>query len=143
MTTNVSELRVGVDVVDVGQLEQMLAGDPMFQQLCWTSGELALCHGAVDRLAARWAAKEAVMKALGRGIGEIEPTDIEVVGGEGEQPGIRLHGSAALAAAELGALDWALSLSHDGGIAIAFVIAQFRPPNGPGQVTDRQLGGPR
>jgi holo-[acyl-carrier protein] synthase len=117
---------VGVDIVSIPQLEAMLTtGGAAFRELCWTADELAYCAGSTPRLAARWAAKEAAMKALGRGIGHIDPTDIEISGREGRPPTFRLHGSA-LAAAQEHQVDLALSMSHEDGLAIAFVIATPR-----------------
>ncbi|TFV88121.1 holo-ACP synthase [Blastococcus sp. CT_GayMR20] len=119
-------LGVGVDIVAIPQLEAMLTtGGAAFRQLCWTADELAYCAGSTPRLAARWAAKEATMKALGRGIGAIAPTDIEVAGREGQPPTLRLHGPA-LAAAQEQEVDLALSMSHEAHLAIAFVVATPR-----------------
>jgi holo-[acyl-carrier protein] synthase len=117
---------VGVDLVSIQELEVMLtSGGAAFQELCWTADELTYCDGSTPRLAARWAAKEAAMKALGRGIGDLAPTDIEVTGVEGHPPSLRLRGSA-LALAQEQQVDLALSMSHEQGLAIAFVIATPR-----------------
>lgn len=114
---------VGVDIVEVPRLDTMLAtGGSGFLEFCWTEEERLHCAGSAPRLAARWAAKEAAMKALGRGIGEIEPTDIEVVGAEGQRPRLRLKGAAQALAEEQG-VDLSLSMSYEETIAIAFVIA--------------------
>jgi holo-[acyl-carrier protein] synthase len=114
---------VGVDLVKVSSVQDMLAtGGSSFRELCWTADELNHCDGSASRLAARWAAKEATMKALGRGIGEIDPTEIEVIGREGQAPALRLRG-AALALAEKQRVDLALSMSHEDDFAIAFVVA--------------------
>jgi holo-[acyl-carrier protein] synthase len=114
---------VGVDLVKVSSLQDMLAtGGSAFWELCWTADELNHCDGSASRLAARWAAKEATMKALGRGIGEVDPTDIEVTGLEGQPPALRLRGTA-LALAEEQRVDLALSMSHEDDFAVAFVVA--------------------
>lgn len=121
---------VGVDIVRIGQLEGMLAnGGSSFQQLCWTVDELVHCDGSAPRLAARWAAKEAVMKALGRGIGDIDPTDIEIAGSDGHKPAVRLRGSAWALAEEL-QVDLAVSMSHEDDLAIAVVVATPRSSGG-------------
>lgn len=124
---------VGVDLVSIRELQVMLTtGGAAFQELCWTAEELNDCDGSTPRLAARWAAKEAAMKALGRGIGEIAPTDIEVTGLEGHPPSLRLRGSA-LAMAQEQQVDLALSMSHEQDLAIAFVVATPRVMGGCGR----------
>ena len=89
----------------------------------FTPGEVADCGGRAESLAARWAAKEAVAKALGTGIGAVGWQEIEVLRGESGCPSVQLHGRAASLAAERGLARWALSLAHDGGLALAFVVA--------------------
>ena len=96
----------------------------------FTVGELAACGadapgGAlrIESLAARWAAKEAVAKALGTGIGQVAWREIEVLQNDDGCPSLRLHGRAAALAAERGLTRWAVSLAHDGGLALAFVVA--------------------
>lgn len=76
----------------------------------------------MDSLAARWAAKEATMKVLGIGIGRLDPTDIEVVS-ENHRPRLRLHRNAAKEAYSLGLSKWSVSLTHEAGWAMAFVVA--------------------
>ncbi|MFC5679095.1 holo-ACP synthase [Aeromicrobium endophyticum] len=116
-------LGVGVDMVDAGQLAEMIeSSGSSFMDLCWTPSEQGYCAGSIPRLAARWAAKEATMKALGRGIGEIDPIDIEVVSIEGEPPLLELHGSARAIARERWVRRVALSLTHEGTFAVAFVV---------------------
>lgn len=127
-------LGVGVDMVDAAELAEMIeSSGPSFMNLCWTPTERASCAGSIPRLAARWAAKEATMKALGRGIGEVDPTDIEVVSIEGERPVLQLHGSAEAIARERRVSSVALSLTHDGTFAVAFVVAM-------GEVVDPETG---
>lgn len=116
-------LGVGVDGVDIGQLADMIENSgPSFMDMCWTPDEQACCEGSIPRLAARWAAKEATMKALGRGIGEVDPIDIEVVSVEGEPPLLRLRGGAEAAAREQRMSHLAVSLTHEGNFAVAFVV---------------------
>ncbi|WP_461187959.1 holo-ACP synthase [Arthrobacter sp. Z4-13] len=85
--------------------------------------------GRISSLAARWAAKEATMKALGIGIGRLDPTDVEVVSKNG-QPTLRLHRNAAHRAAALGLDRWSVSLTHESGWAMAFVVAIGGMENG-------------
>lgn len=115
---------VGVDMVDIRELADMIeASGQSFMDMSWTPAEQAYCAGSIPRLAARWAAKEATMKALGHGIGEVDPIDIEVVSAEGERPSLQLRGSAAALARDLGVDHMAVSLSHEANGAIAFVVA--------------------
>jgi holo-[acyl-carrier protein] synthase len=117
------DLRVGVDLVSVPHLAEMLATcGSAFVDMCWTNREQAYCNGSVERLAARWAAKEATMKAIGRGIGEIDPLEIEVISDEGHAPQLCLTGTALLYAGDAGLHTFALSLSHEADFAIAYVI---------------------
>jgi holo-[acyl-carrier protein] synthase len=117
-------LRTGVDLVDIDRVRQLaVAGGRAFLDQTWTRAEQAYCAGSAERLAARWGAKEAVMKALGTGFPDVEHLDVEVVSTQGEAPRLRLSGDAADYAARLNLTEWSLSLSHDGGFALAFVVA--------------------
>jgi holo-[acyl-carrier protein] synthase len=119
-------LRVGVDIVEVERIAGAVArwGDRFLRRV-FTPEELAYCQGNIPSLAARWAAKEAVVKALETGAWRegIRWTDVEVLReGEGP-PRVRLHGAARQRAEEMGLRRWALSLSHSRTAAIAFVVA--------------------
>lgn len=119
-----ADVGVGVDMVSVHELADMIeASGSSFIDACWTPVEQTYCAGSVRRLAARWAAKEATMKALGHGIGEVDPLDIEVVSIEGEMPTLRLYGSASAHAHNLHISHFALSLTYEGDFALAFVVA--------------------
>jgi len=116
-------LRSGIDLVDVHRVADLIeAGGDAFVRDVWTKAEQAYCEGNPERLASRWGAKEATMKALGLGFPDVSFRDIEVTSSVGHQPGLHLHGAAATAADALGLNDWSVSLSHEGGLAIAFVI---------------------
>ncbi len=122
------KLRVGVDLVNIRDLSSMLqTSTSTFLDLCWTAAEQEYCNGSVSRLAARWAAKEATMKALGQGIGDVDPIDIEIVAEEGQAPQVRLSGTAQQRAQEIGVQDLALSMSHESDLAVAFVVAHANP----------------
>ncbi len=87
------------------------------------------CRGRVQEMAVRFAAKEAVSKALGVGVRVLSRDgiyfrDVEVVPDMRGKPRVMLHGRAAARAQELGLTEWAISLSHERDIAIAFVVAQ-------------------
>ncbi len=117
-------LAVGADLVAISRVAAVIAqyGD-RFTARVYTERELQACAGRIESLAARWAAKEAVAKALGTGIGPVAFREIEVIGGERGRPELVLHGRAKALAAEQGLTSWALSLSHDGDFALAFVVA--------------------
>lgn len=112
---------VGVDVVDVARLERALARTPSLAGRLFTEGEQR--SGRPEQLAARFAAKEATAKALGAP-GGLRWRDAEVVVGEGGRPLLQLHGGVAEEAASQGIRTWHLSMSHDGGIATAVVVAE-------------------
>ena len=123
---------VGVDAVDVERFRRVLDRRPRFAARCFTETEQSDCTGAADRvqsLAARFAAKEAVMKALGSGIGSFALTDVEVrrapgTGATRHAPSLVLRGGAAELADARGAGRFHVSLTHTDGVAIAFVVAE-------------------
>jgi holo-[acyl-carrier protein] synthase len=123
---------VGVDAVDVARFRKVLERRPSFGTRSFTDSERADAAGSADvaqSLAARFAAKEAVMKALGTGIGGFALTDVEVcraagTGATRNAPYLRLHGTAAELAGAQGAGTFHLSLTHTDGVAIAFVVAE-------------------
>jgi holo-[acyl-carrier protein] synthase len=121
---------VGVDLVDLDRFAGVLERRSSFVTRVYTARERAYCDGAraagkrVERYAARFAAKEAVMKALGVGLGSFAFHDVEVERSESGDPTIALRGKAAVIAAERGAAVWHLSLSHSDSVAIAVVAAE-------------------
>ena len=118
-------IRVGIDLVPISRLEQALARwGSRFLERVFTNGELQDCGSRSQSLAARFAAKEAVAKALGTGLsGGIGWREIEIVSGMGGQPQLRLHGEAHRRALQLGLDEWAVSLTHSGDQALAVVFA--------------------
>lgn len=123
-------LTVGIDMVEITRIERVLKryGDRFFERV-FTAAEIAYCRGRSPELAARFAAKEAVSKALGVGMrmiarDGIDWKDVEVIGDLRGKPLVRLYGRAAQRAGELGLTEWAISLSHTREHAIAFVVAQ-------------------
>lgn len=117
-------LRVGVDIMDVERIARgMERYGEKFYNRCFTANERRYCEGNPQRLAARFAAKEAAAKALGTGIGDVRWTEIEVDCDARGRPFLRLHGNAARLAAELNLTVWDISLSHTATQAIAFVVA--------------------
>lgn len=117
---------VGIDVAEIARFEQSLVRTPELADRLFTSGERCLPSGerrGVASLAARFAAKEALAKALGAP-GGLRWTDAEVHTEPSGQPVLTVRGTVAARAAELGVRKWHLSLSHDAGIASAVVIAE-------------------
>ncbi len=117
---------VGIDVAEIERFGAALARTPGMAERLFLESELLLRSGerrGVASLAARFAAKEALAKALGAP-GGLRWTDAEVyVEGSG-QPRVRVRGTVAARAAELGVRAWHVSLSHDAGVASAVVIAE-------------------
>jgi len=111
---------VGIDVVDIDRFGQSLERTPGLLQRLFTEDERSR---PVASLAARFAAKEAIAKALGAPIG-LAWHDAEVVSEETGRPRFDLRGTVAARAAALGATSVHLSLSHDAGIASAVVVLE-------------------
>jgi holo-[acyl-carrier protein] synthase len=121
-------LRVGTDLIEVSRIEDAVTrwGERFLRRI-FTPEELSTYSERIASLAARFAAKEAASKALGTGLmTEIPWTDIEVLSGPAGEPGLRLHGQARQLAHRLGLTEWAVSLSHSGGHALAVVVAMGR-----------------
>lgn len=111
---------IGVDVVDVPRFEAMLARTPRLAERVLTPGERS---GRPVRMAARFAAKEALAKALGAPPG-LGWHDAWVDSASSGAPRLNVSGTVAAACAERGVRRVHLSLSHDGGVAIAFVVLE-------------------
>jgi holo-[acyl-carrier protein] synthase len=117
-------LAVGVDLVLIRRLAVLAERyGERFTGRVFTPAELAECNDRPDSLAARWAAKEAAVKALGTGIGPVSFREIELLRERAGRPELRLHGKARTLAAARGLHSWSVSVAHDGGYAIAFVVA--------------------
>jgi len=123
-------LTVGIDLIEVTRVERVLAryGDRFLERV-FTPAEILYCRARPPELAARFAAKEAVAKALGVGVRMIARDginwrDVEVIGDMRGKPLVRLYYRAAERAGELRLTEWAVSLSHTREHAIAFVVAQ-------------------
>ena len=116
-------VRAGVDLVDAGRMQRMLEEDASFLDISFTPEERTDCAGDASRLASRWAAKEATMKALGRGIGVISPLDVEIVADSLGAPALIIRRSALERSEELGVSGWTVTLGHESDMAIAVVIA--------------------
>ena len=119
-------LGVGVDVVDVPRFEIVLGRRPRIVDRLFTEGEQRDARGKAERLAARFAAKEAVMKSLGVGAGSVPWKSIEVKRAPSGAPSVMLHGAAAELAAARGAEVFHISLTHTAMTAAAFVVASSK-----------------
>ena len=122
-------LGLGLDVVETAQLGRLIEGyGERFEERVFTEREREECAGRADRaqaLAARFAAKEACMKALGTGWSQgISFLQVEVVSPDGGAPVVSLSGRAADRAREQGVRRVHVSLSHQPGIAAAAVILE-------------------
>jgi holo-[acyl-carrier protein] synthase len=111
---------VGTDLVDVARFERSVDRTPTLRERLFTPGEAVL---PTESLAARFAAKEALAKALGAP-GGLSWQDAEVVVSAAGQPSFALSGTVAARAAEMRVERVHLSLSHDGGFALAFVVLE-------------------
>ena len=120
-------LAVGVDIIEVARIQRSVDRHGVrFLNRIFTTQEQAYCVGRADRLAARFAVKEAVGKAFGTGIGDVGWKEIEVVNDERGRPELVLHDSAAILARELDLHRWSISMSHTDTHAIGMVVALGR-----------------
>ena len=117
----------GIDVVAINRFNQQLEiDDSAVHSRMFSERELEQCMNApsrLDSLAGRFAAKEAVLKALGSGFGTgLSFREIEVLRSDGQAPHLVLSGQAKALAEEQNVIDWSLSISHSAGLAFASVI---------------------
>lgn len=125
-------LSVGVDMVEVERIQKALEDSRIgkrFRERVFTANEIQYCEkkhrGRYESYAGRFAAKEAVMKALGRGWGsKVSWLDIEVGRARSGKPEIVLHDKTARLAAEQGMRRWSLSITHTAQHGLAFVVAE-------------------
>ncbi len=119
---------IGTDIIEVARIAEMIQKhEEMFLTRVYTKDEILYCSArkaASQHYAGRWAAKEAMLKALGTGWAKgIRWTDIEVKHDNAGQPRLELWGAARQIAADLGITDVKISISHCRAFAIAYVIA--------------------
>jgi holo-[acyl-carrier protein] synthase len=117
---------VGIDAVEVPRFRKVAARTPGIIHRLFTDTERAYCERRKDpteRYAARFAAKEAVMKAMGVGVGACKWREIEVVRARSGQPSVALSGGAAALADRKGVRGWRLSLTHTESMAEAVAVA--------------------
>jgi holo-[acyl-carrier protein] synthase len=136
-------VRVGVDLLPVARMARLAAENPGIQETIFTALELRYCRGkrrATEHLAGRFAAKEAVLKALGTGLGQrMRWTDVEIVNGILGRPMVRLYGEVAARAAQLGLADLDVSLAHTSELAVAQAVAVWA--GGPKRPARRRAAG--
>ena len=121
-------LRTGVDLIEIERVQDVVRrhGERYLEKI-YTQAERAQSHGNIQYLAGRFAAKEAVAKTLGTGIGDVGWLEIEILGGEQNAPMLNLSGAAQQLAERLGLTEWSVSISHSMSHAVAFVVALDRP----------------
>src|SRR5512134_1616732 len=105
------KLATGVDLIEIARIETVMSrqGKAWLERI-FTPAELEYCGKRAESLAGRFAAKEAVAKALGCGIGDVAWKEIEVLGDEQHAPTLILHGAAESRAKELGLKNWSVSI---------------------------------
>ena len=119
-------LGIGVDAVDIDRFRRSLERTPSMQRRLFTESELAYVAPKADpvpSLAARFASREAVMKAMGLGLGSFGFHDVWVDRRESGEPHLNVTGRAAELATERGIVTWHLSITHTDQVAIAYVVA--------------------
>ncbi len=118
---------VGVDIIEIGRIERVATRwGERFLKRVYTEAELGICKNRAPALAARFAAKEAVMKALGTGVKGVGWREIEVLANSDGKPLLHLYGGAKKMAEELGMRELGISLSHSKEYAIASVVGRSR-----------------
>ncbi len=121
---------IGIDLVDVVRFTAVLARRPRLGARLFTPAERAYAGGLArpaPNLAGRFAVKEALMKALGVGLGAFDWGDVEVLRAPGGRPEMTVSGRAAALASSLGVRAWHLSITHTDSVASAVVAAVGRP----------------
>ena len=123
-------LITGVDIIEIKRVEKVaFSYGNRFLKRIYTDGEIEYCRGRAPQLASRFAAKEAVMKALGTGIRGVGWRDVEITRKRGMAPHIKLHGRAKKRASQIGLTGLAISLSHSKEFAVASVIGESTEGN--------------
>ena len=120
---------MGIDVIEIARVGKVLARHPdRFLRRVYTPLEVAFCRGRVPELAARFAAKEAVMKALGTGARGLAWREIEVLPNQRGKPMVYLHGAAHARGEAIGLRGVDISLTHSHELAIAAVVGAANDP---------------
>jgi holo-[acyl-carrier protein] synthase len=125
------QLRTGIDLIEISRLAGLNpAIRRRFLARVFTPLELELSQDNDSSLAGRFAAKEAVAKALGCGIGPVSWQEIEIRRGENGEPHLVLHGAAVQQARQQGLLTWSISITHTNthAAAVAVAMGEGNPP---------------
>ncbi len=118
-----SVIRAGVDRVELDEFQRHVdVGGQRFLERVFTVGELSFASGRIERLAGRFAAKEAVAKVLGTGFRGLGPPEIEIVTAPNGQPHAELQGRAGQRAREIGLTSLSVSMTHTSLCAEAFAV---------------------
>jgi holo-[acyl-carrier protein] synthase len=129
-------VRTGVDIVAVARVARLATEDARALDDVFTQAELDYCRRrrrSHEHMAARFAAKEAVLKAFGTGIGKrMRWTDVEIAKERSGRPLVRLHGAVAEWAKRRGLAGVDVSLSHSAGLAVAQAVSVWEEPHGGG-----------
>ncbi|MEM8857114.1 MAG: holo-ACP synthase [Chloroflexota bacterium] len=117
-------IQTGIDLVENERIASAIerSGERFLKRI-FTPMEIEQCGGRIPSLAGRYAVKEAVSKAFGTGIGDMEWVEIEVVQNERNAPELRLHGKAAMLSDSQGITQWSISISHTNTHAIGMAVA--------------------
>ena len=119
---SINSVALGTDIVSIQRVQKALArSGEVFLRRIFDGSEL-LMRGDVGFLATRFAAKEAVAKGLGTGIGAVSWQEIEILRKPSGEPELFLHGKAQKLAADIGISTWSISLTHSRNHAIAFFV---------------------
>jgi holo-[acyl-carrier protein] synthase len=119
-----SRHEVGIDLIDIDRIHAVLGRDPQrFRRRVLTDSENRYCGAKIERVAGRWAAKEAISKVLGLGVRGVGWREIEVLPNRAGQPQVVLHRRAAARAEALGLDEVSVSISHERHMAVAVAVA--------------------
>ena len=119
---------IGIDLIDVDRIHTVLGRFPdRFRLRVLTESEQRYCGRKVERIAGRWAAKEAISKVLGLGVRGVGWREIEILPNRAGAPQVRLYERAARRATALDLEDVTVSISHERRMAVAVAVAHQRP----------------
>jgi len=122
-----SRHEIGIDLIDIDRIHQVLGRFPdRFRLRVLTDAEQRYCGHRVERIAGRWAAKEAISKVLGLGVRGVGWREIEVLPNYAGQPQVYLHRRAARRADAMGLDEVSVSISHERRMAVAVAVAHRR-----------------
>ena len=118
-------IKVGIDIIEIKRIQNVKSKYPdRFLKKIFTENEIIYCRNRSPQLAARFAAKEAMMKALGTGIRGVSWKDIEVIRYRGQAPQIKLSGRGEKVGERIGLKNASLSISHSREYAVACVTIE-------------------